>query len=241
MKKLSLSLLLSLTIALASQAQEIWLEAGLKGGGGVSFLLDKNIIDDPDYRYKFTPMYGFGAKMAVNFGPWHGIIVEGLYNFSGQDLNYQLPGTSTDLLNEIQWNSIDAYLMYRYITNRVYVELGPKYSFISKVEQTNAGLSLENASDYYEKGNIGGAFGFGGYIGGAETFSVGLGVRLNYGFTDFVNDEGKKLSLPTGEAFETDETTHPVFAQFLVEFNFGIGHWARTSCSKRMKFFGAGR
>lgn len=240
MKRLFLTLFSAVTFILTLSAQEIWLEAALKGGAGTSFLYNKNIVDDPDYRYKFTPMYGLGAKFAVNFGPWHGLSLEGLYNFSGQDFNYQEAGSSTDLANEIKWRSVDAYLLYRYITNRVYVEIGPMYSFIQSIEQNDNGDKIVEPATNYENGYLAGAFGFGGYIGGAETFSVGLGVRLNYGFLDFVNEQGRKDWYPARKVYEKTETTHPIFAQFLVEFNFGIGHFARTSCSKRMHFFGAG-
>jgi hypothetical protein len=242
--KRHLLLLSFLLFTLALTAQEIWLETGIKGGAGASFLLNKNIIDDSDYRYQFTPMYGAGAKVALNFGPFHGLALEGMYNQSGQDFEYQVPATNVDLQNQIKWKSIDAYLMYRFIRNRAYVEVGPMYSFIRSVEQNDMGVELSDPGRYYEKNYLAGVFGFGGYLAGSSTFTVGLGVRLHYGITDFVNDEGTELGFPNpGHSLFYDEITptHPVFGQILLEFNFGIGHWAKTSCSKRMKFYGSGR
>ena len=73
---------------------------------------------------------------------------------------------------------------------------------------------------------------------------MGLGIRMFYGITNFVNDAGTDLGYPNpGHSLTYDkiESTHPVGAQIILEFNFGIGHWAKTSCSKRMKFYGSGR
>ncbi len=234
----------ALLFCLSLSAQEIWLETGIKGGGGTSFLLNKGILDDSDYRYQLTPMYGAGAKVALNFGPFHGIALEGMYSQSGQNFTYQVPATNVDLKNEIQWKSIDAYLMYRYIRNRAYLEIGPMYSLVQSVEQTDNGTELLNTDRYYENNYLAGAVGFGGYLAGSSTFTVGLGIRMFYGITNFVNDAGTDLGYPNpGHSLTYDniEPTHPVGAQVILEFNFGIGHWAKTSCSKRMKFYGSGR
>lgn len=242
MKKHNLTLL-TLLFCITLNAQEIWLETGLKGGGGTSFLLNKNILDDNSYRYLVTPTYGGGAKISLNFGPFHGLALEGMYNQSGQNFEFDT-GVAKDLRNEISWKSIDAYLMYRYIRNRAYVEIGPMYSFVRSVEQTFGDIEVSNPGQYYEKNYLAGALGFGGYLAGSNTFTLGLGIRLHYGFTNFVSDAGTDLGFPNpGEslAYDSIEPTHPVFAQVLLEFNFGIGHWARTSCSKRMKFYGSGR
>ncbi|HFA51725.1 MAG TPA: hypothetical protein ENJ95_22140 [Bacteroidetes bacterium] len=219
-------------------AQEIWLEAGLKGGAGMSFLLNKNIQDDKSYDYVLTPMYGIGGKFAVNFGPNHGISLEALYNQAGQDFDYKLPGTTGDLANEITWKNIDAYLLYRYFSNRVYVEIGPMYSLVQSVGQVDNETAVSAANNAYESSYLSGVFGFGGLIAGADTFSVGLGARLSYGFSDFVNEKGRGLNFPNFVPYGTYEKTHPVYAQILLELNFGLGHFAKTGCGQRMKFFG---
>lgn len=229
-----------IVITLSASAQEIWIEAAAKGGYGISFLHNSNIIDDDSYNYKITPTYGFGAKLAVNFGPYHGISIDGIYNTLGQNFEYDLP-TAKDLKNEISWKSVDAYLLYRYTRNRVFLELGPMYSFVQEVKQTNAGFDLENAGDFYEQNYLSGVFGWGGYLAGSETFSLVLGMRLHYGLTDFVNSDGQKLNLPTSIAYPEYKKTRPAFVQLMMEFNFGIGRFAKAQCSKRMQFFRARR
>lgn len=239
MKKTALFTLFTL-IVFNTSAQEIWIEAAAKGGYGVSFLYNSNIIDDDSYNYKITRTYGFGAKLAVNFGPYHGISIDGMYNTLGQNFEYDL-ATVRDLKNEISWKSIDAYLLYRYTRNRVFLELGPMYSTVQEVNQTNAGFDLENAENFYEKNYLSGVFGWGGYLAGSETFSLVLGMRLHYGLTDFVNNEGQQLNLPTGISYPERNKTRPAFVQLMMEFNFGIGRFAKAQCSKRMQFFRARR
>ncbi len=239
MKKYLFALMITIGVS-HLQAQEIWLETALKGGGGLSFLLNKNILDDNTYRNALSPMYGLGGKVALNFGPWHGIALEGLFNQSAQKWDYTLPLVQGDLQNEVKWKSIEAYLLYRYIRNRTYVEVGPMYSIIRSVEQNDNGTEVSDADQYYEDNYLAGVFGFGGYLGGSETFSVGLGIRVHYGVTDFVSDTGRAAGFPNpvkSATYTKEAKTHPLVAQLLLEFNFGIGYWARTSCSKRMQFF----
>lgn len=243
MKRIILSVFTCLLFLQVSAQKEIWLEFALKGGGGASFLLNKNLLNDDFINYQITSNYGFGAKFAVNFGPFHGISIEGMYNNLGQDMTYDLAGIGTDLSNEISWKSIDTYLLYRYITNRVYLELGPMYSSVSKVEQNDNGVEGD-VSDNYTDSYLGGAFGFGGYIANAESFSLGIGIRATYGFQDFVSERGMGTGYPnpaTGLTYDSYEKSNPAFVQFLVEFNFGLGRFAKAQCSKRMSFFRGGR
>jgi hypothetical protein len=230
--------------AVSLSAQEIWLEAALKGGIGASFLVNKNILNDDAYNYQVASGYNFGGKIAMNFGPFNGVSLEGLMAKGAQKWDYSIPVVGNDLVNEISWKSIDALLLFRHINNRVYFELGPKYSIVRSVEQTDSGVELQNVADNYEKNYISGVLGFGGYITGTETFSLGLGLRFHYGLTDFVNDNGQKAGFPNPvklTPYESTAKTRPALAEFMIEFNFGIGHWAQTSCSERMKFYKSGR
>lgn len=237
MKRLFLSLMV-LVCCLSLSAQEFWFEAGLKGGAGMSFLYNKNVADDGNWDYALTPMYGAGAKFSVNFGPYHGVFIEGLYNQSQQDFTYNLDGVTEDFNYNIKWQSIDLYLLYRGIRNRTYFEIGPMYSMVQQFEQGNEGSTLLETTGSYEDAYLGGVFGFGGYIVGAETFSLGIGVRLNYGFTDMVNEKGIADNLPNAPRnydYESVEKTNIMFAQFLIELNFGVGRFAKTACSERFK------
>ncbi|MFT4758885.1 MAG: hypothetical protein ACI9XO_000222 [Paraglaciecola sp.] len=239
MKKAFLFTLFTL-ITFCAFAQEIWIEAAAKGGYGISFLHNSNIIDDDSYNYKITSTYGFGAKLAVNFGPYHGISIDGIYNTLGQNFEYDLPGAK-NLKNEISWKNLDAYFLYRYTRNRVFLELGPMYSFVQEVKQTDAGIEFQEAENNYEHNYLSGVFGWGGYLAGSETFSLVLGMRLHYGLTNFVNSDGQKLGLPNFVNYPDNKKTRPAFIQVMMEFNFGIGRFAKAQCNKRMQFFRARR
>lgn len=240
MKRLFISLFVFL-FCLNLSAQEFWFEAGLKGGAGMSFLYNKNILDDSDWDYALTPMFGAGAKFSCNFGPYHGVFLEALYNKSGQDWKYNIASSTQDFDYSVEWQSIDLYILYRGIRNRTYFEIGPMYSLLQKFEQPALGVGgTAETTDFYESSYFGGAFGFGGYVVGSETFSMGIGIRLNYGFGDVVNDkgfaEGNGFPNPVKDAaYETVEKTNIMSAQFLVEFNFGVGRFAKTACSERFK------
>ncbi len=237
MKRLLFSLLFAFVFTSLS-AQEFWFEAGLKGGIGTSFLYNKNIADDKNWEYNFTPMFGVGAKFSVNFGPYNGVVIEGVYNQSQQDFNYKTATSMQDLDYSVKWKSIDSYLLYRGIRNRAYFEVGPMLSLVQEVEQGNDGETFTTTTDFYNSTYIAGVFGVGGYIYGTETFSIGMGMRFHYGFGDLVNDNGQQNNYPNpvnDMPYQTGENTNPIFAQFMVEFNFGVGHFAKSACGQRFK------
>lgn len=239
MKKLLFTLFVGL-YSLGMQAQEIWLEAGLKGGYGLSFLYNSNIIDDDTYKYQLTSAYGIGGRLAMNFGPFNGLSVEGMYNTLGQDFEYTFQGGTQKLANKVTWKTVDVYLLYRYIRNRVFVELGPMYSLVQKVEQNDNGTELTGVAELYEKNYFAGVFGWGGYIAGSNTFSLNLGMRLHYSFSDLVNSKGQAIGLPNGikdASYADYKSSHPAYVMITVEMNFGIGSFAKTACSERMQFF----
>lgn len=244
MKKILFSLF-TLAFSLTLTAQEIWLETGVKGGPGISFLYNQNIADDDTHNYLLTSMYGLGAKFAVNFGPNNGFTIEGLYNQSGQNMEYDNL-TSNDLSNEISWKSVDAYLLYRYTSRAVFLELGPMYSIIQSVEQMDdgGGIDQNQVENFYTENYLAGVFGFGGLLFQSGTVSGGLGVRLHYGFGDFVSDAGRADGFPNPNRttnYESIEDTTPIFAQLLFEINFGLGRFAPAGCGQRMKFYRGGR
>lgn len=231
-------ILLSLLFSVAVSAQDVWLEASLKGGFGLSFLHNKNIADDASYKYQLSTAYGIGGRFAVNFGPFNGVSLEAMYNNLGQEYTYNLNGAPEDISNTIEWSSIDAYLLYRYIRNRIFVEVGPMYSLVQGVTQVDGVTEINNAVDFYEKNYFSGVFGWGGYVAGSDTFSLGIGMRLHYSLSDFVNAEGEKGNFPNPTVvYDSYESSNPAFVLFMLELNFGIGRFAKTACHERMKFF----
>lgn len=234
MKKYLLPLFTLLFITQLSAQKEFWFELGAKGGIGLSFLTNKNIMDDDNYSYRLTMSNSFGAKFAANFGPVHSIMVEGMFSNLGQDFEYRLLPGNKDLKEEIDFKAVDMALIYRATIQRNYVEIGPAYSKVRSVKYS----SEADASKYFEDNYLSGVLGFGGYLGGAETFSVGMGLRLHYTFADLVNERGQVAGYPNPSKalpYPTLESSNFAWAEVVFELNFGVGHFAKTSCSDRFK------
>ncbi|MBI5914277.1 MAG: hypothetical protein HY842_02800, partial [Bacteroidetes bacterium] len=90
MKK-SFAFLIAYAFIANLSAQEFWIETGLKGGYGLSFLYNKNIVDDDSYQYRLSPMYNVGARLSMNFGPFHCSDVEGMFGAYSQDFEFSWP------------------------------------------------------------------------------------------------------------------------------------------------------
>ncbi|HEX5624939.1 MAG TPA: hypothetical protein VFX48_02900, partial [Saprospiraceae bacterium] len=74
-----------------------------------------------------------------------------------------------------------------------------------------------------------------------EQFTTMLGFRLGYGFTDMISDKGKEANFPNPSAaaqpYDSYKKTNAVFVQMSLEFNFALGYYGRSSCSKRSALF----
>ena len=137
MKKFLLPFFTILLLNQLCAQKEFWFELGAKGGVGLSFLTNKNILDDDNYTYRFTMMNSFGGKFAANFGPTHSIMVEGIFNNLGQDFDYRLDSGGPESSEEIDFKSIGVGLIYRATIQRNFVELGPVYSKVNSVKHTS--------------------------------------------------------------------------------------------------------
>lgn len=232
---------------------QVWVELGAKGGGGLSLLMNKNIFDDSSYNHQFSSGTGFGGHLGVNIGQSHGFVFDVMSHSMSQRFEYKL-GSSGIAFHEntINWKNLDLYLLYRYNNNRVYLELGPMLSLVRSVEQDDAGLALVeiNIDDVYADKYYSAVFGFGGYLLGNETFSLNFGARIHYAMQDFVSEDGRISNSSSGikdfpapirdETYAEYKQTRPLFVELSLEFTFGIGEFAKESCSDRMHWFWSG-
>lgn len=258
-----LATLLFLAFTTSQIAAQAWTDIGLKFGGGTSWLIDKNIFDDNTYVHDFSGAYNFGGKASLNIGSKHSISFEAMISSMKQNFDYgwtddvrgKLEGT-----NEIKWTNLDLYFLYRYYSQGAFSEIGIMRSNIRKVEQRDilAGYMdftdvSQNYQNYYSL-----VFGGGAFVAGSDRFTVMLGIRIHYGLTDFISDEGRDpISLAAqGQAFPfptsirrdfsgldtnpyaEDKITRPLLVELIAEFNFGIGYFAKTVCTGRVKWFG---
>lgn len=238
MKKLFLILFLGMAITAHSQ---VWFEAAAKGTYGYKGFLNSNIMDDGRVNYQLTPGYAYGGRFGINFGYYNGISFELLLADNKQNFGVEgLNGSTLDYT--INWKAQDLYLLYRFYGQKTFIEIGPKLSKIQKVSQTIDGndfpvVAGKDYKDYYSA-----ALGFGTYVFGAANFSLMLGARVEYAFQDFVGSDAQmNIPLPrpvlATPRYSTYKSSNPYSAQICLEFNFGLGYFAKAACGRRGFFF----
>lgn len=240
MNKLLLCVLLIMAIH-GIQAQKVyfWIDAGLKLDGGTGMFLNKAILDSYESEPKFGSLYGAGAKLGFNFGDYHAITVDGMYHWLSQKNSIGLADDKTRFVKHTSMNAIDIYGMYRYTRRLSYIELGVKYSMYSNILQSLEDVNVSKASTFFNTTNLSPVLGLGVNVAGSGAFTTIVGFRVGYGLHDMINEKGAEVHYFSLPLIPKDYTgTHPIFAEFVIEFNFGIGYYAKAACSKRPKFFG---
>lgn len=225
-----------------AQAQKVyaWWDAGVRVGYGLTGMINSNILDDNNYDYKIPSGYSLGGKFGMFFGLYNGVTIEA--NLASYNQNFEYIRNGNSFNHDINWKSLDLALLYRNQRNGVYIELGPQLSLINKVNQKD-GFAPEqtDVKKFYEKKYFSGVFGFGGYIFNYENFTTMLGFRLGYGLTDMINDEGKAANFPNpssvSQPYASEKSTNAAFVQLNLEFNFALGYYGKSSCSKRASLF----
>ena len=234
MKKLILFLFLFITFkTVHAQKQIVWFDAGLKAQYGATGFFNPAIADFGDVNYRIGTGYSFGGKLGINFR-YNGLAIDVMYNnanqlFDDNKLNRSL---------EYNWKSLDIYTLFRHAKNLGYFEIGPKMSLVQEVSDNVEGNSVDRTDNY--QNFFSGVIGFGAnFIGNDGAFSGILGLRFEYGLTDFVSSAGKDAHAPLlDDAVYSNgyKTTAPAFAGVVFELNWGIGYFAKAQCGARSKF-----
>ena len=182
------------------------------------------------------------GKLGINFG-YNGLAIDVMRSTAKQE--FEKTGATT--VPTVNWQAWDVYALFRNAKNLGYFEIGPKISFVSKVEDNlidggSVGTSLTDRTTNYNKNNIAGVIGFGANIMGNDgAFSGILGLRLEYSFTDFVGPEGAAtaVSAPLRDPSvyaDGYKKSNVAFAGLVFELNWGIGYFAKAQCGARSKF-----
>lgn len=216
-----------------------WMDAGAKVGYGLTGLVNTNLFDDKNYEYHLSTGLCYGGKIGLFIGLYDGVTVDALFSNSKQEFDFNVG--SNNYAHTIEWKNLDLAVLYRMQKDGIYIEIGPQFSFVNKVTQTNPLDPETDIKKYYSKNYISGVFGIGGYVFNYETFTTMLGIRLGYAFTDMVSDDGKNANYPTpkspAQPYSSYKGTYPAFVQLNLEFNFALGYYGRSACSKRSTFF----
>lgn len=251
MKKLAILVVLIYSVNISwSQG---WLDVGLKGGWGPTFLFNQKIFDDSRYNHKFSFNGMFGAKLGYNINVNHEVTFDFMVGGLKQDFGYSMQldsnASAQSYTSSINYKSFDFLLMYRNNNDGKYFEIGPIMSKIRSIERddsfyfsgtdSNFGLDDLNATQF------GLSLGFGAYFMGTENFGITGGLRLSYMFSDLINNsnatsEGYPFgqhyvtySTLSGNQAPTESATHPLFVQLIFEANLDFAYLAKANCGRR--------
>ena len=249
-----LILFFAFSISLNAQA---WTDVGLKAGWGTSWLLNGSIFDDNSYTHQYSFGYNFGLKAGVNIGEHSGFTFDYIISKLEQEFLYTL--NDTEFSNTIEWDNHNLYLLYRQSRQGAYFEIGPMLSMVKKVKQTDTGTPILNTNapvdvtPFYSDNYLSGVIGGGAFLAGGDNATLMLGMRIHYAFQDFISDQGQGSALLVGgqelpfafpnpnrgdlSVYDDYKQTNPLFIQVLLELNFGLGYFAKTVCSGRVKWF----
>ncbi len=242
MQKIIFLLFFSFSIC-SVKAQKVyaWADVGLKLGYGLTGMLNSNLFDDKNYEHHLTTGVCYGGKLGIFIGRYDGVTFDFLISDNKQKFDFTRGTTSYN--HEINWKNFDLAVLYRLQKDGLYIELGPQFSFVNKVTQKDDfDPTNTDVKKFYSKNYISGIFGIGGYVFNYETFTTMLGIRLGYGITDMINSDGKKVTpnpypTPSEEKIYSSKITNAAFVQLNLEFNFALGYYGKSSCSKRATFF----
>jgi hypothetical protein len=214
-----------------------WLDIGIKGLWGPTFLMNSNIFDDQNFNHQITTKGGFGAKLGYNFGPNHEVTFDFMMSGFAQDFKFNImdptDSTTTELGSTMGYKSMDFLLMYRNNNNGKYFEVGPIVSNLRSVENKVEGIMDSNFDlDKVNKMQAGVAVGFGAYFIGTDNFGITGGLRISYMATDLFSNNGISDGYPTGTTYSSYKASHPLFVQLIFEANLDFAYLARASCGR---------
>lgn len=228
-----------------------WIDGGIKGGFGITQLVNKNIWDHSEVVNKITFGNSLGGKLGLNFNLNYQITVDFLYTRANQEFEFQPNGNSTTWSKNIKYSSFDIPLLFRHNSdNGSFLEIGPQISFIRSFEQDIDGVNT-NIENSFEKTNFGAVVGVGSFMLGSKNLYLVFGIRAHYGFQDLLSNEGGRNStkyFPVNngeldsdtETFEFDnyKPTNPLSFMAYLEINYDLAYLARSHCKRTaLKFF----
>jgi len=231
------SILLTTSVFSQRKGQYVnWLSMSVKGGYGVSALLNMDTYNDPNVAPKYTSgSYFFGGRFGITYGENVGTSFE--VNYTNFSQEFTIKSGTEFINNKTQFTSLDLIGLLRFTsTTGFYAEIGPKFSNIKSVTETPSieKSILDNAyKTRYNSAILG--LGFMPLITDRVTLSVGL--RVNYGITDIINDNTQYFAVTddkryTPDNIYTDSKTNVLQVHGVVELNYFFGYFGTANCGK---------
>lgn len=228
---------------------QVWVDCGIKGGYGVTSLVNGHVWNEAKIDPLISTGYAFGGKLGLNFNLNYQITVDFLGKSSNQRYLFEPYETTSAREKNIRYNTFDIPLLFRHNSdNGSFLEIGPQISFLSSVSETIDNIDRKS---YFESTNLGAVLGFGSFIFGGDNAYLVFGLRLHYGFQDILSNEGGKGStkyypINSGEMevydpdfqFSNYQPTNPISGLAYLEFNYDLAYLVTSSCKRTViRFF----
>lgn len=241
----------SLFISLKSYSQA-WVDCGIKGGAGLTSLVNTNVWNNTNVEHQLSLGYTFGGKLGVNFNLNYQITLDFMHRNADQRYYFQPREDVQEWVKTVNYRSFDMPLLFRHNSdNGSFLELGPQISFINGATETDKAGAETDISNQFTKTNFGAVLGFGSFMLGANNTYLVFGLRVHYGFQDLITSEGGKgsdtyLPVSNGEldvyepgfSFDDYKPTTPLSALVYLEINYDLAYLVRSECKRTaLRFF----
>ena len=228
---------------------QAWVDCGLKGGYGITGLINSNVWNEPKIDPLISTGYAFGGKLGLNFNLNYQITIDFIGKSSNQRYLFEPTETIGSREKNIRYNAFEIPLLFRHNSdNGSFLEIGPQFSFLTGVTETT---NEQNINSYFQSNNLGAVLGFGSYIFGGDNAYLVFGLRIHYGIQDILSNEGgrnltKHYPINDGEMdvyssdfeFNSYAPTNPISGLAYLEFNYDLAYLVTSSCKRTViKFF----
>jgi len=221
---------------------QFYFDAGLKGGYGLTLLMNKNVTNDSHVVSEFSFGHMFGGKIGLNFNEKYCINLD--VSASSFNQAYTIKGDSFRWDKAINIRTLDVAVLFRNYVEGTYFEIGPQYSLVQKATETNSVLGGSDVKKNLEPSYYSAVLGFGAVLG-TDNVSLVMGFRATYALSDIVSDKGGRSTVP---AYPIDETfykasyttykpSNPLTVRFMAELTFDLGYFTHSTCGKKRTRF----
>ena len=228
-----------ISIGFAQKKTPAWFNLAIRGGYGNCILINNNILDDSNIDIDYlSPSYLFAGRIGINFEQGFSIVVEVMSSSFGQ--KYYILSDSSNYTKKLTIKSFDKLLLLRAQGETGgYFEVGPKFSEITWVAETNTiPTDKTNTIENFSKNHFSLVLGIGGGIVYHQNFDINMGIRISYAITNIMADGDYPINdgIYDTSGYSSYSTTNPLTAQIILEFNWHVGYFTTAKCSGKTKF-----
>jgi len=235
---------------------EQWVDVGLRIAPQSTWMINGNMMQDQNIRYKASLGFFGGAKLGFNFSEVVAVNVEGLYDRFNQRFISKMDSISWDKRTQLTY--IDIPVIFRFTNGWKYYEIGVNFQTLNSVtgkfssdydvDPANEAYSFTTfTKDQFNKSNTSIIFGWGSAIWGSGGMVFTTGIRIFYGLTDITgaNDKDMQYPCPLYPGYKIDpanpdglpyKKTKNLSAAFMIGMEYDLGYFMSSSCRRKHAF-----